>query len=156
MAVKLTIYDKAFLRQSKKRQERFLRAAAMELHRLSREAANTPNTGEVIKFKTKRLGEKVRNKTQRTVYRDPAPPNVDHAPHKRTGFGREQIVQGFSAMLMVSRVGYTRPGRYMTFHEVGIRYAKRGFQQRPTIVPTLRTHQGQIRRVAIHATRGIG
>jgi hypothetical protein len=158
MALNLTVHDKEFLRESEKRQERFLRAAAEELHRLSQEAADTPNTGVTIKLskaevkRRRASGDKFRNKTQRTVYPNPAPPG--HAPHRRTGFGRLNIVQGFSRALMASRVGYTRLARYMTFHELGIRYTKVGEQQRPTIMPALRNQRSQIRRVAMNSIRG--
>jgi hypothetical protein len=156
MAVKLTIHDRELLRATEKAQERYLRAAALTLHMIAQEAAGVPNTGKTVRAPIKRdaKGRHLKGSgKQRTVYENSSKPN--EPPRVRTGFGRKNIVQGFSKQLMASRVGYTRAARYMTFHELGIRYTKAGYQQRPTIIPSLRDHREKIRRVAFNSLRGV-
>jgi hypothetical protein len=93
------------------------------------------------------------NKTSRTVYPNSSKPG--ESPRRRTGFGQKNIVRGMNAQRPAARVGYTRLIRYMTFHELGIRYS-RGIQQRPTLVPAFRNNihrLSTIARIAAQRTR---
>lgn len=136
----LVIRQKEFLRWHDRKVDAYLTAIGSELHRLSRQAASRPNTGVTARFskalREKRKTEKFKNKRQRTIYPDPSKPG--ESPKRRTGFGQKNIVWGYSRVLQAARVGYTRAARYMTFHELGIRYRRRGREQRPTIIPALK------------------
>lgn len=81
-----------------------------------------------------RLRKQYRKKKtrSRTIYPNSSRPG--ESPRRRTGFGQKNIVFGVDESTLVARVGFTRNARYMTFHELGIRYSS-GLQQRPTIVP---------------------
>jgi hypothetical protein len=90
----------------------------------------------------------VDQKTQVTVYARSSLPG--ESPRRRTGFGQKNIVGGRDGL--VARVGYTRAARYMTFHELGIRYPTHGrnkgrgrIQRRPTIVPALKDNIARLR-----------
>lgn len=133
MAVVLRMFDKEFRRLTERQMDAFLSAATLELHRISRRKASISNQGVRVRIKRPRKGGA---KTQRTVYPHSSKPG--ESPRRRTGFGHKNIVWGYSKQRKAGRVGYTRNARYMTFHELGIRYKRVGFQQRPTIVPALR------------------
>lgn len=132
MAVVLRMFDKEFQQMVDRKMDAFLAAATLELHRQSLRNASVPNPGQVVPITRPRKGGA---KTQRTIY--PFPSESGESPRMRTGFGRKNIVQGYSKQRKEGRVGYTRNARYMTFHELGIRY-KHGEQKRPTIIPALR------------------
>lgn len=140
MAVKLKSNAKAFAQWAARRIDAYLSAITLEVHRLALKAASVPNPGQVRQFskaeRARRKGGKFKNKTQRTVY--PFPSRPGESPRMRTGFGRKNIVMGYSRTLKEGRVGYTRLARYMTYHELGIRYRRVGTQQRPTIMPVVR------------------
>ena len=142
------IHEAAFLRWHDRKAAAFLTKAGNELHRISRHKASIQNPPDVIRFskalRKRRKGSKFKNKTQRTVYPHPSKPG--ESPRRRTGFGHKNIVGGYSKSRFEYRVGYTRAARYMTFHELGIRY-KHGPQQRPTIVPALRDNRAHLVRV---------
>jgi hypothetical protein len=121
----------------------FLRSATVELHRISLKKASITNQGKRLRIKRPRKGG---NKTSRTIYPNSSIPG--ESPRRRTGFGRKNIVWGYRSTMKVGRVGYTRDARYMTFHELGIRYRKVGYQQRPTIIPALRDSRAQIVAIA--------
>jgi hypothetical protein len=89
--------------------------------------------------------KKKRKFRSRTVYKNSSRP--PESPRRRTGFGQKNIVFGFDRSKKQARVGYTRAARYMTFHELGIRYSKVGLQRRPTIVPALADNLLVLRRV---------
>ena len=108
-----------------------VKAATLKLHSISRKKASVSNAGQTVKVKRQTKGG---NKTSRTVYPNSSKPG--ESPRRRTGFGQKNIVFGYSGVLMQGRVGYTRAARYMTYHELGIRY-RSGKQQRPTIIPAL-------------------
>lgn len=91
-------------------------------------------------------------KRQVTIY--PFPSKPGESPRIRTGIGHKNIVQGYSSQQQVGRVGYTRNARYMTFHELGIRY-KKGIQQRPTIVPAIRESQRRMMIAGRNAARAV-
>lgn len=136
----VVIREKEFVNWHARKVDAYLTAIGSELHGLSRMAADRPNTGVTVRFskalREKRKTEKFKNKTQRVVYPDPS--KAGESPKRRTGFGQKNIVWGYSKLLQVARVGYTRAARYMTFHELGIRYRRRGREQRPTIIPALK------------------
>lgn len=151
----LVIHEKAFLAFTDRKVDAYLTAMGSELHSLSRQAASRPNTGRTIRFsaatRKRRKGSKFVNKTQRTIYPDPSKPG--ESPKRRTGFGQKNIVWGYSKTLRAARVGYTRAARYMTFHELGIRYKRRGKEQRPTIIPSLMDNRRRILMVGRRAMR---
>lgn len=113
-----------------------LKAAGAMLHMISQQKASIANTGETRHRKrdTTARGGGARG-TQYTVYPHSSRPG--ESPRMRTGFGRRNIVWGADRKRMAARVGYTRNARYMTYHELGIRYRIVGKQKRPTIIPAL-------------------
>ena len=124
-----------------------LQAATLELHRQARLDASVPNPGESVPIKRARAGG---NASSRTVYRhsskgSSSPPG--ESPRKRSGIGMGNIVWGFRRGRMQGRVGYTRLARYMTFHELGIRYGKKGLQYRQTIIPAMRDNMPRLRAI---------
>ncbi len=137
MAIKLRV--KEFQAMIDRKIDAFLKAATVELHAISRDNASVPNTGVSIAVTQPRAGG---NATSRTIYPDSSKP--DESPRMRTGFGHDNIVQGYSQFLQEGRVGYTHSARYMTFHELGITYSIVGYQQRPTILPALRMNRTRI------------
>ena len=150
----IVIHEKNFLAWTDRKVDLYLTAMGSELHSISRQAASRPNTGVTVRFskqlRKRRKGSKFLNKTQRTIYPDPSKP--DESPKRRTGFGHKNIVWGYSRTLRAARVGYTRAARYMTFHELGIRYKRRGLEQRPTIVPSLKDNRQRILAVGKRAS----
>jgi hypothetical protein len=114
---------------------RGLRAVALTLHRDSRRAAGI------------HLGRSGR------ASRPGRSPTTGEPPRRRTGAGQKGIVWGSSLSLLEARVGYTRNARHMTFHEIGIRYRRAGFQMRSTIVRMLRRNR---RRYSAAMRRGSG
>jgi hypothetical protein len=144
------MFDKEFRRLTERQVDALLSAVTTEIHRQALRNASVTNSGETIKITRPRKGG---NKTQRTIYPDSSRPG--ESPRRRTGFGRENIVMGYSKQRKEGRVGYTRNARYMTFHELGIRYKKMGFQQRPTIVPVLRDNPQQLVAVGRAAMRAV-
>lgn len=154
----LVIHSEGFSEFMGDKVDAFLTAVGSELHKLSRLAASRPNTGVTIRFsaatRKRRKKSKFVNKTQRTIYPDPSKPG--ESPKMRTTFGQGEIVWGYSKSLQVARVGYTRAARYMTFHELGIRYKRRGKEQRPTIIPSLVDNQRRILMVGKRAMRLAG
>ncbi len=148
MAV-LRMFDKEFRRLTDRQMDAFLQAATLELHRQALKNASVSNKGKVVKITRPRKGGA---KTQRTIYPNSSLPG--ESPRRRTGFGWSNIVWGYSKSRKEGRVGYTRNARYMTFHELGIRY-KRGKQQRPTIVPAIRDNLQQLKAVARNAMRSV-
>lgn len=130
---------------------RGLTAAAAELHRISRKKAGIINPGRTVPITRPRAGG---NATQRTIYTNSSKPG--ESPRRRTGFGQKNIVFGVNPAVKAARVGYTANARYMTFHELGIRYSS-GFQQRPTLVPALRDNLPRLREIFQRASaRGRG
>lgn len=109
-----------------------------------------PGVGWRMSKKTRKRGG-ITNKTQITVYPNSSKPG--EPVRRRTGIGQKNIVggrRGFRA-----RVGYTKNARYMTFHELGIKYP-RGTQRRPLIVPALRDSAkrlNNIMRIAAQRTK---
>jgi hypothetical protein len=150
----VVIHEAEFLRWHDGKAEAFLKGAGTELHRIAMHKASIQNEPEVRKFsaalKARRKGSKFLNKTQRTIYPNPSKPG--ESPRMRTGFGRKNIVGGFSRTTMTYRVGYTRAARYMAFHELGIRYKKKGRRvKRPTIVPALKDNRAHLVAVGMAA-----
>ncbi len=150
MAVRLSMHDDEFRRMTARKIDAFLQAATLELHRIARKKASLSNRGVRVKIKRPRKGGA---KTQRTVYPHSSKPG--ESPRRRTGFGHKNIVWGYSKLLQVGRVGYTRNARYMTFHELGIRYKKAGKQRRPTIVPALRDNRRRLMAVGRRAAASV-
>jgi len=127
-----------------------LYAAAVELQRLARKKAGVANAGQTVQQKNVTEGS---NKNSRTIYPNSSKPG--ESPRRRTGFGQKNIVFGVDESTLVARVGFTRNARYMTFHELGIRYSKVGFQQRPTIVPATFENLPRLRAVFQRGTKRI-
>ncbi len=93
-----------------------------------------------------------RNKSQITIYPNSSKPG--QALRRRTGIGQKNIVGGRQGMR--ARVGYTAVARYMTFHEIGIRYPRGGLQKRPTMMLQLRRQSrniAEVMRRAAEATK---
>ncbi len=150
MAVVLRMFDDEFRRLVDRKTDAFLSAVGLELHRIARKKASISNRGVRVKIKRPRKGGA---KTQRTVYPNSSRP--EESPRRRTGFGHKNIVWGYSKQRKVARVGYTRNARYMTFHELGIRYKRMGFQQRPTIIPALRDNARRLMLIGRNAMRSV-
>lgn len=138
MAVKLKWYGEELMALNRNKIAAAMEAWWVELQRLAREAASISNEGVAVSITQPRAGG---NKTSRTAYPHSSRPG--EPPRRRTGFGQKNIVGGFSWALMVARVGYTRAARYMTYHELGIRYSS-GTQQRPTIIPAERHNRQRL------------
>lgn len=149
MAVVLRMFDKEFRAMTDRKMDAFLSAVTTEVHRQALKNAAITNEGKTIKITRPRKGG---NKTQRTIYPNSSKP--EESPRRRTGFGRTNIVFGYSKQRKEGRVGYTRNARYMTFHELGIRYKRVGFQRRPTIMPVFRDNRRQLLAVGRAAVRG--
>ena len=148
MAIKLTWHGPEFERFIDAKVVAGLTAAAIELQRISRKKAGIANAGKTVSVKRKTAGG---NKETRTTYPNSSKP--PESPRRRTGFGQKNIVMGVDPAQQVARVGYTRAARYMTFHELGIRYAKVGFQQRPTLVPAARDNRARLTAVFRRASQ---
>jgi len=154
----------ALVAYNQKQLEAGLTAVWIEFQRISRKMTGITNTGQVIKLKGSnrkrkagsrvpiyipgvgwRMSSKVRkrgggqNKTQITIYPNSSRPG--ESVRRRTGIGQKNIVGGRNGLR--ARVGYTAVARYMTFHELGIRYP-RGKQKRPTMVPALRRNHPRL------------
>lgn len=165
MAVTIKDNSKRFQAWIERRQDAYLTAITRECHTLARKAASVPNPGQPKRFsKELRARRRAQKKaalaagekfalstTQRTVY--PFPSKPDESPRMRTTKGHKNIVQGYSRARKEGRVGYTRLARYMAFHELGIRYRRMGFQQRPTIMPVVRGQQPRLLAVGKAAIR---
>lgn len=156
-----------------------LDAARIEFQAETRKRASLVNESQVIKLKRKKDKKTVRragsrvpiyipgvgwrtsknvrkrggiaNKTQITIYPNSSKPG--EAVRLRTGFGQKNIVSGIRGM--VARVGYTKAGRYMTFHELGIRYPRGGKQKRPLMIPTLRDTNRHLANVMAQRARQV-
>ena len=150
MTVKLVWKGDAFLRYCKAALTAGLQAAGAELHRIARQKASIPNPGVTVAQKRVTAGS---NATQRTVY--PSPSQPEESPRRRTGFGQKNIVMNSLSIggLPVVRVGYSRLARYMTFHELGIRYSRKGLQRRPTIMPALNENRRRLEAIALRAAK---
>lgn len=99
-----------------------------------------PGVGWRMSKRFRKPGDKgIKNKTQITVYPNSSKPG--EPVRRRTGFGQKNIVGGRRGG--VARVGYTKNARYMTWHELGIRYP-RGQQRRPLIIPALRDSRDRL------------
>ena len=164
----------ALIEYNHRQLEAALEVVWIEFQRMTRKRVGITNTGQVIKLKgsgkqkrkaggripiyipgvgwrmskNKRKRAGIPNRTQITIYPNSSKPG--ESVRRRTGIGQKNIVGGRKGVR--ARVGYTAAARYMTFHEVGIRYPRGGKQKRPTLVPTLRrNHQrlaGLMRRAA--------
>jgi len=148
VAVRITWNGEALKRYTHKQIEAGLYAAAVELHRIARKKASIPNAGQTVAVKRQRAGG---NKSSRTIYPHSSRPG--ESPRRRTGFGQKNIVFGISQDGTTARVGYTRNARYMTYHELGIRYSRVGLQYRPTIVPAMRHNAPRLAMIAVRAAR---
>jgi hypothetical protein len=151
----------ALVADKEKQLKAALKSTAILFHKIVQKRAEKINKGQVIKLKRKkgkstfrkagsripiyipgvgwRMSKNVRkkggkaNRTQITIYPHSSKPG--EAVRQRTGVGRKNIVAGWEGLR--SRVGYTKNARYMTMHELGIKYPK-GRQKRPLMVPALR------------------
>ncbi len=156
----------AFTAYTQKQLEAALEVVWIEFQRMARKRTGITNTGQVIKLKGSRQGKRkagsrvpiyipgvgwrmsknVRtragksNKTQITIYPNSSKPG--ESVRRRTGIGQKNIVGGRQGMR--ARVGYTAVARYMTWHEVGIRYPRGGLQKRPTLVPAIKRNAARL------------
>lgn len=157
----------ALIAYNEKQLKAALNAVRTTFQIIVRKRASKINKGRVIKLKRKRgkstfrkagsripiyipgvgwrMSKNVRkrggiaNKTQITVYPNSSKPG--EPVRRRTGIGQKNIVSGVRGMR--ARVGYTKNARYMTFHELGIKYPS-GRQRRPLMVPALRDSHPQL------------
>ncbi len=154
----------AMVAYNEKQLKAALDAVWIEFQSMSRKRTGITNTGQVIKLKgskrKRKAGSRVpiyipgvgwrmssnvrkrgggQNKTQITIYPNSSKPG--ESVRRRTGIGQKNIVGGRNGLR--ARVGYTAVARYMTFHEVGIRYP-RGKQKRPTLVPVLQRNRSRL------------
>jgi len=152
MATRLKLNTAGFKAMTRRQMEAGIAAATVDLHRIARKKAGIPNPGVTVTSTRARAGG---NKSSRTEY--PTSSRPGESPRRRTGFGQKGIVMGVHGL--EGRVGYTRLARYMTFHELGIRYhrsggetrdkrgrflARGGIQRRPTIVPALKRNRARL------------
>ncbi len=135
MATKLKWNGKALARFSREAAGAGIRAATVELHSISRKKASISNVATRHKRvrDTSQQGGGPKG-SQYSTWDNSS--RQGEAVRRRTGFGQKNIVWGFDGTRIIGRVGYTRNARYMTFHELGIRYSG-GLQKRPTLVPAL-------------------
>ena len=153
MAVKLTWRGIQFIDLIREAQEAGLVAASADLHRIARKKASIPNVG-VRKTRvrnTSKLGGGKKG-SQYTIYPHSSKPR--ESPRRRTGKGQKGIVREFDRKRLEASVGFTRDVRYMTFHELGIRYSG-GIQQRPTLVPALRDNLQRLSKIALRAAKRV-
>lgn len=137
MAAKLKWFGAQFLKKSARQIEAMFDVWWIEVQRIARLKASVPNIGVARTRKRDTSAQGGGKKgSQYTVYPHSSKPG--ESPRRRTGFGQKNIVGGRQGMgaRSIARVGYTAKARYMTYHELGIRY-RSGKQQRPTIIPTL-------------------
>lgn len=148
MVVKLKWNGPEFRRYTDRKIDAFLKAAGTEHLRICQQMASVPNPG-VRKKRTRDTSKQGggRKGSQYTVYphssKGAAPPAYGEPPRVRSGFGRKNIVGGYNRPAKAWRTGYTANARYMTFHEIGIRY-KRGTQRRATVVPALMLNRDRL------------
>ncbi len=135
MAVKLKWNGSALLRFSREAAGAGIRAATIELQTISRKKASIPNPATRHK-RVKDTSEQGGGPkgSQYSTWDNSS--KAGESVRRRTGFGQKNIVWGYDGTRIIGRVGYTRNARYMTFHELGIRYSG-GLQKRPTLVPAL-------------------
>lgn len=151
MAVVVKWHGAELLRYGRKAAAAAIKAAGHEHLKIARQMASVPNTGVTQKVL---LPDQSHNKTTRTIYPNSSKPG--EPPRRRTGQGQKGIVGGTSEDGLSWRTGYTRAVRYMAFHELGIRYAKVGLQQRPTVMPALTNNINRLEEIArrvMQATR---
>ena len=86
-----------------------------------------------------------RKRRTKTVFRNPSKPG--QAPHARTGQLKGHIFHEHIRTRAVSHVGWRGAGIYGLYHELGIRYAKAGFQRRPHLLSTLKRHRAKYARI---------
>jgi hypothetical protein len=153
MAVVLKWHGAALLRYTEEAQAAGLIAASAELQRIARKKAGIPNIAKRHK-RTRNTSAQGGGKkgSQYTTYPHSSKPG--ESPRRRTGRGQKGIVRRFDRRRMVASVGFTRGVRYMTFHELGIRYAG-GLQQRPTLVPGLVDNLPRLSAIAIRAAKRV-
>jgi len=86
------------------------------------------------------------NKNTRTVFRNPSKPG--QPPRVRSGNLMRNIFHKHLASKGVSRVGWRANAIYGYFHEVGIQYARAGFQQRPHLMVTIVKQKKAMQRIS--------
>jgi hypothetical protein len=158
MSVTFVWHGRRVKRQIEDRVFRGLQATARVLHRDARRAAGIHwKTAKFDKRKRVRRFRETKSgrfaKTPGTPARPGQTPTGGEPPRRRTGAGQKGIVWGASRPKLEARVGFTRNARHMTFHELGIRYKRAGFQMRSTLVRMLRLNQ---RRYQTAMMRGSG
>lgn len=138
MAARLKWFGKELLSASRRGLEAAFDAWWIEVQRIARVKAGVPNIG-VRKRRVRDTSAQGGGKrgSQYTVYPHSSKPG--ESPRRRTGLGQKNIVGGREGL--VARIGYTAQARYMTYHELGIRYSIVGLQHRPTIVPAVKDNR---------------
>ncbi len=129
-------------------------AAAAEHQIISRKKVskqNQPVKKKRVRDTRKRGGGKIGS--QYTIHPNSSKPG--ESVRRRFGHGMAGIVRGSDRKRLSARVGYTRNVRYMTFHELGIRYAKKGLQKRPTLLPALTENLDRLGSVAVRKAKQV-
>ena len=117
MGVKITVRDKEFINALRNATADGIARATIYCHGQAKRLVNKPNTGSRVKVKRKSKGG---NTSSRTVYNNPS--KAGEPPHKRTGFGQQNIILEIDRKKMVGRYGINKNAKYMFWLEVGTRF----------------------------------
>ena len=154
MAIKLKWNGDALLKFSEEALMAGLIAAAAEHQSISRKKVsiqNQPVKKKRVRDTSSRGGGK--KGSQYTSHPNSSQPG--ESVRRRHGHGMAGIVRGSSRKRLAARVGYRRNVRYMMFHELGIRYANKGLQKRPTLVPALVDNLDRLSTIAVRAAKRV-
>ncbi len=154
MAIQLKWRGKELLRFTEDAMMAGLIAASAEHQRISRKKTSIPNVAK--RHKRKRDTSKQGGGPKGSQYSTwPNSSKPGESVRRRTGKGQKGIVRGSDRKRLAARVGYRRTARYMTFHELGIRYAKKGLQKRPTLLPALVDNLDRLGSIAVRAAKRV-
>lgn len=132
----------ALMETIRQRTERGLLAMANLARTRVVAALSRPNTGQrVVRTRATSRGPAG---SSYTVYPHPSQPG--EPPKARTGLGRRSLMVKKKSWKEV-RLGWQSIAFYMAMHEVGIRYRRAGFQQRPSLRPTVKQNEASLRAV---------
>jgi len=138
MSVRLKVNESAVKQGLKRLTEKGLKRGTVFYHAQCRRAVSRSNTGVSVPIQRRSKGG---NKTSRTIYPDPSKPG--EPPKVRSGHGKANIIFGFSATELKSRVGVKKNNLYMIYLDLGTRSIKR----RPWLTATLKKFAKQIGRL---------
>ncbi len=154
MAVKFRWNGAALLQFTEEAMMAGVIAAAAEHQNISRKKVskqNQPVKKKRVRDTRKQGGGKIGS--QYTIHPNSSKPG--ESVRRRFGHGMAGIVRGSDRKRLSARVGYTRNVRYMTFHELGIRYAKKGLQKRATLVPAVADNLDRLGGIAVRAAKRV-